>query len=622
MSDIVLSSGVRSNLLQLQNTSDLIAQTQTRLATGKEVNSALDNPTNFFTASSLNARASDLSNILDSLSNAIKTVEAADNALTAITNTVETLQSTARQARQDNSFNSQTFELSDTATGNLTFSGGGLDSAVSISLDGTPGSGDEQQSSVVGGSAFTAPADATDGESTFTFGSGAVVLTDATDTIEIDVTVGTDTQTVTITGADTDGSIDDAAEFAGLLETAINGTFGAGTVSVANPSGDDITITTAADGATGGLAVDLSTASVTDVNTNDTSLTAANLGLGSAVTGTAGDDAETFTITVSDGTNTTADINLTSANAADSDDAVDTIQAAIDAAGIDATVSQTSDVISIEGLADGSNSITVGGAGETDVFGTATTTTGSPATTPAVEATVDSIAALINADTDLTAAGIEATNEDGDLEITFRSTSETDLTVAGVDTTGDDDAIDGGVGTTTIEGNETRRDLETQFNELRTQLNSLADDAFFNGVNLLEGDELEVVFNEQNTSSLTIQSTNTDGVNTTTLGITSVEAGDFASNSSLDTRLDSLQDALGGLRSQAAAFGSNLSVVENREDFTKATINTLESGADNLTLADLNEEGANLLALQTRQQLSTTALSLAAQADQNVLRLF
>jgi len=83
-----------------------------------------------------------------------------------------------------------------------------------------------------------------------------------------------------------------------------------------------------------------------------------------------------------------------------------------------------------------------------------------------------------------------------------------------------------------------------------------------------------------------------------------------------------LKTALTTLRSQAQSLSSNLSTVQIRQDFTKAMINTLNSGADSLTLADSNEEGANLLALQTRQQLSTTALSLASQADQNVLRLF
>jgi len=83
-----------------------------------------------------------------------------------------------------------------------------------------------------------------------------------------------------------------------------------------------------------------------------------------------------------------------------------------------------------------------------------------------------------------------------------------------------------------------------------------------------------------------------------------------------------LDAALSTLRSQASTFGSNLSVVQTRQDFTKALINTLETGAAGLILADTNEEGANLLALQTRQSLSSTALSLASQADQNVLRLF
>ena len=90
----------------------------------------------------------------------------------------------------------------------------------------------------------------------------------------------------------------------------------------------------------------------------------------------------------------------------------------------------------------------------------------------------------------------------------------------------------------------------------------------------------------------------------------------------LDGKLLKLSDAMSMLRSQSSAFGSNLSIVQNRTDFTKNMINTLETGASNLTLADTNEEAANLLALQTRQQLSSTALSMASQADQAVLRLF
>ena len=102
-SNITLSAGVRQNLLALQNTASLLGTTQNRLATGKKVNSALDNPSNFFTSVSLQARASDLGNLLDSMSNGIKTLEAADNGLKAITRTVESMQSIVRQARQDKS---------------------------------------------------------------------------------------------------------------------------------------------------------------------------------------------------------------------------------------------------------------------------------------------------------------------------------------------------------------------------------------------------------------------------------------------------------------------------------------------------------------------------------------
>src|SRR6185295_6722059 len=100
MSDIVLAAGVRSNLLQLQKTSDLITATQTRLATGKRVNSALDNPINFFTAQGLSNRASDLSNLLDSMATGINTIQAANNGITSITKLVQSAQALVSQAQQ------------------------------------------------------------------------------------------------------------------------------------------------------------------------------------------------------------------------------------------------------------------------------------------------------------------------------------------------------------------------------------------------------------------------------------------------------------------------------------------------------------------------------------------
>ena len=147
----------------------------------------------------------------------------------------------------------------------------------------------------------------------------------------------------------------------------------------------------------------------------------------------------------------------------------------------------------------------------------------------------------------------------------------------------------------------------------------MARDASFNGNNLLQSDDLTVIFNEDATSSLTITGVDFDSGG---LGINSAAADSFQQDANINATLSELDTAKRTLRSQAATFGSNLSVVEVREQFTKELTNVLETGAANLKLADSNEEGANLLALQTRQQLSSVALSLASQADQQVLRLF
>ena len=144
MSDVVLTAGVRQNLLSLQKTADLMSVTQNRLATGKKVNSALDNPTNFFTSSALSARASDLSGILDSMSNGINTLKAADNGLTAITHAVEQMQATVSQARQDASWKSSSYSVDATAIGtasvkNLSFSAGAVGTTpVDIALNSAP----------------------------------------------------------------------------------------------------------------------------------------------------------------------------------------------------------------------------------------------------------------------------------------------------------------------------------------------------------------------------------------------------------------------------------------------------------------------------------------------------
>ena len=177
------------------------------------------------------------------------------------------------------------------------------------------------------------------------------------------------------------------------------------------------------------------------------------------------------------------------------------------------------------------------------------------------------------------------------------------------------------IGTTTLADTTARADLATQFGSLLTQIDDLAGDSGFNGTNLLggTGNDLVLNFNEDASSTLTISSV--DDRTGQDLGIAAA-ANAWASNTDVDAAITDLTAATATLRAQAKTFGSNLSVVQTRQEFTKNLINVLQVGADNLTLADTNEEGANLTALQTRQQISTIALSLSNQANQQVLRLF
>jgi flagellin len=167
----------------------------------------------------------------------------------------------------------------------------------------------------------------------------------------------------------------------------------------------------------------------------------------------------------------------------------------------------------------------------------------------------------------------------------------------------------------------TSADLETQFNTIMTQIHNLAEDSGYGGVNLLNGDTLTVAFDTTAANNLGIAGQ--DNATTTSVGgqAISVIAGDFTT-AEIDAALTQIDSALNGLRSFSATMSSNLSIISARQDFTSNMISTLQTGADNLTLADMNEEGANMLMLQTRQSLGTTALSLSSQAAQSVLRLF
>jgi flagellin len=383
MSGIVLSASVRQNLLSLQSTADLLATTQNRLATGNKVNSALDNPTNFFTAQGLNNRASDISNLLDSIGNGVQVLQAANTGITSLQKLVDTAKSLANQVLQ-------------APTGYSTKS-----STTSATTVGT-----------------------------------AANLVDGTN-----IASG-DTLTIAATGGGTATSI----------------TFGA------SESLDQLNAALAANNVSASL-------------------------------------------------NSAGKLVFTTTN---------------DAA-----------------------SSTLGAVG-----GTAAAFTGvAAASAPVADAASQTI----------------------------------------------------------------RANLVSQYNNVIQQITTTSQDSSFNGINLLNGDDLKLTFNETGKSTLTVKGVT---FNAAGLGLASLVSGtDFLDNASANKALSLLGAASTTLRTEASALGSNLSIVQLRQDFSKNLINVLQTGASNLTLADTNEEAANSQALATRQSIAVSALALANQSQQSVLQL-
>jgi len=163
-----------------------------------------------------------------------------------------------------------------------------------------------------------------------------------------------------------------------------------------------------------------------------------------------------------------------------------------------------------------------------------------------------------------------------------------------------------------------RAAFATQFGQLQTQISSLASDSGYRGTNLLNGQNLTVNFNEDASASLTV-----NAFTATATGLTiNNAANSWAGSADVTAAQADLKTATDELRKQSKSLAGNLNIITTRQNFTDKMIGTLTTGADNLTLADMNNEGANMLMLQTRQSLGTTALSMSSQAAQSVLRLF
>lgn len=554
-SDVVLTAALRNNLLSLQNTQNLIDTTQLRLATGLKVNSALDSPSNFFAAQSLDNRAGDLSRLLDGVGQSIRTIEAADNGITALTNLVEQAQSITSSARDELAASegearvTGTVDLSDVS--DLTTIG--LQATEVLRITTTDDSGNQITENITIGSgsanglAATITnnfADNRNGEITASLNDEGFLSIESSDGRSFTIT------TDPTTGGTTDIQ---AAGFAGLglgdiVEVVDNGT-GAGTAvaSATVVAGNTLASISIFEGTGGNVAEagDAVNGSFVDSDGN------------TIITGV--DD--TIDISVNNGTA----VSFDASSGGTFQDLVDTINqdASVNEL-IEANFDSATGQLSITSLSDDVDNV------QLQVTGTAGSTFN---------------IGLGDTSGNLNPLSTTGTNT---VDQTFTFNSST----AGLDS------------------------LANDYNNIRSQIDSLVSDASYRGVNLLNGDDLTTFFNENNSSQLT-----TEGATFTANGLGLNEAS-FRSSAAIELTSTQSREALSSVRSFGSSLANNLSIIQTRQDFTEQTINTLKAGADDLTVADQNEEGANLLALQTRQTLGVTSLSLASQSQQAVLRLF
>lgn len=210
------------------------------------------------------------------------------------------------------------------------------------------------------------------------------------------------------------------------------------------------------------------------------------------------------------------------------------------------------------------------------------------------------------------AAEVQASLVDG--KLTLEATGTKDIVVGG---TGTVSSLGLTAGTTNYVENKTRTSLAKQFDALRSEIDRIAKDAGINGSNLLDGDKIKLALNENGSSSTTIQGTE---VSSASLNITAAGSS-WQTDTSVNASLTALIDAADSLEATAASFSSNQSIINARKDFNASLSDILKSSASNLTAADMDQEAANLVALQTRQQMATTALSIMQSSETTALRL-
>ena len=569
---IALTASMRSNLLSLKNTQKLFDSTQDKLSTGYKVNSAMDNPSSYFTAQSLNARADDLSTLLDSIGQAISTLQTADKGITSLQDFVSQAKSIANSARD-------TANVSAKVTSTVKFDKNALKSQKVVG-DAVPNAAADDKMVIRYGDStkLTGTTNVKEDSDLAKLGFG--------DTADTDGSIVVDGKEYKINVNATENTMETTFTTPGIFEVKSAANDGTNTTyTLVDADGNQYSYVVKEADVT--ALKDSKFAKVTDGK-----ITVSE------------DGKTTFGGTVAKG-----DTNATAATAKRG---VSTINVAKDA-----TVEDFSKVVE---TMIGTKVFDVSIEDSNLVFKTLDTTSvevkgklaevfgldAGQEITLAADDTAESLRLKINA-----LEGIAAEfDENGKLVV--KSAEGDDLVISGA--LAEKLGISGAV----TNGSNERAAYAKQFDSVLKQIDELVQDTSYKGINLLKGDNLTVVFNESRTSTLELKGVTFDS---TGLGFTASK-NEWISTTDIDESLDQITKATSMLRAQASEFGQNLSTVQIREDFTENMINNLTTGADKLTLAAANEEAANLLALQTRQSLATNSLSLASQSAQSVLKLF
>jgi flagellin len=662
MSGIVLSASVRQNLLSLQSTASLLATTQNDLATGNKVNTALDNPTEYFTAQGLNNRASDINNLLDGIGNGVQVLQAANTGITSLQSLVASAQSIANQVLQSPVGYSTKSNVTSAAITGATANN--LLGTGTAATSGTVTAGAFTTLSYAAtGSAATAAAPITGGAFTaLDVSSGSVVFSLNVDgtTKAININAAAVTAftgaTGTLTGSATALTASDVAK---IVDYQINNadTTGAGPVTT---NAGALVISSATTGTSSQLAI---TGFANTANAGSPGLANVALETGTAA-GAA--PAQTFTVTVDGGSAKTITLSAASVaayNTAKSASLVSTNLTSTDVASLINYQFDNTGATTVASVVGGALTFASGTTGTSSSVAlsavTGTSTSGSTGVVAASNTGVAAAAGTLSGKTLTIAAtnssstatnitfgttgsqistlnGLNAALAANDLQATIDATTgainivttndaaSSTIGAIGGTATGAGVAFSGvtaGGAAPVVDPNSqaTRASLVTQYNNVLQQINTTAQDSSFNGVNLLSGDTLNLTFDETGASKLAITGVT---FNDAGLGLSTLTAGSaFQDNNSANTALTALTQASTTLRTEASALGSNLSIVQVRQDFNKNLIDVLQTGSSNLTLADTNEEAANSQALSTRQSIAVSALALANQSQQSVLQL-